>query len=191
MRGVLVTLGIVFVIGALYLGVNFGYPLYQKSNKTCLVSTFLSTEKVNCGYVRTSRDKTRDYYAGYLEKIKKVGNKYYMWVNLGNRNSVKFLIFNGGVDISTETKQNEFVINDDLLKIKTGNRPITLAVRTGSRFLEYAKSARNKWPEEAYENVLIEAERQAKCDPVLNFLLEHNYLPLFKNCEVWPNEIYL
>jgi len=60
--------------------------------------------------------------------------------------------------INDQTKQNEFVINDDLLKIKTSNRPITLAVRTGSGFLEYAKSARNKWPEEAYENVLIEAD---------------------------------
>ena len=191
MRVIFATLAVVFVIGALYLGVNFGYPLYQKSNEPCLVSTFLSTEKVSCGYVRTNRDETRDYYAGYLEKIKKLGNKYYMWVDLGNRKDVKFLILNGGVDVSTETEQNEFIKNDDLLKIETGYRPITLSVRTGSRFLEYAKSAQNKWPAEGYEYILIEAEKQAKCDPTINFLLEYNYLPLFKNCEVWPSEIYL
>ena len=28
-------LAVVFVVGALYLGLNFGYPLYQKSNKPC------------------------------------------------------------------------------------------------------------------------------------------------------------
>jgi len=192
MRVIFATLAVVFVIGALYLGVNFGYPLYQQSNEPCLVSsTFLSTEKVNCGYVRTSRDKTRDYYAGYLENIKKVGDKYYMWVDLGNRTMVKFLILDRGVSVSIENKQNGTVNSEDLLKIETGNRPITLTVRTGSRFLEYAKSAPDKWPAEGYEYVLIEAEKEAKCDPTINFLLEHNYLPLFKNCEVWPSEIYL
>jgi len=191
MRHVFIILAIVFVIGGLYLGVSFGYPLYQKSNESCLVDTFLSAEKVNCGYVMTDREGTRDYYAGYLEKIKKVGNKYYMWVDLGNKNSVKFLILDRGVDVSTEAKQNEIIKNDDLLKIETNNRPITLSVRTGSRFLEYVKSAQDDWPSEGYEYVLTEAEKQAKCDPTIMFLMKNNYLPLIKNCEISPSEIYL
>jgi len=190
MRVYYVILAVVLVIGALYLGINFGYPLYQKSNKVCLVDTFLSSGKVDCGYVRTSNDGDRDYYAGYLEKIKKVGNKYYMWVNLGNRNSVKFLILDRGVDVSIKNEPKGIVKKEDLLGIEVGNRPITLAVRTGSRFLEYAKSAPDKWPAEGYKYVLMDAEKEAKCDPTINYLLEHNYLPLFKNCEVWPSEIY-
>lgn len=179
-----VCVGVLFWLGNKYLG--------RKIVSNCRVSSFLDKSPVKCGFVRSSEDNSRDYYAGKLKGVKKVGSDYYVLLDVGTAKPLSFLALNGAISTFkvNDSQKTERLRKDQILGLNGKIGDITVSVRPGKRYLEYVKSNKDNFPTAYYINFLKDAEDVAKCDSLTTYLKTYNYVPVFTNCRLTVSEIY-
>lgn len=113
MRRSTVLLVVVFIltVGGFVLYTVITLPIKQVNSqiKNCSISSVFSKTQVQCGFMATESGVTVNYYAGVLKSVRKIGNSYYLDLDVGRAYPLSFLVFNSvGVHLKDNKSTQTF-----------------------------------------------------------------------------------